>query len=718
MNSKITACSFPALLLFAVAVAGSWTVSRLGSTNAQQQAAIGAGTQKQEEPALGVRLIVPSGWLRTDLSTGGVKTVVFSSAQKDLSTRISLLVLPAAALPAGLATREAGMKKALGANYRRARLEAATVLGKAGSVWEYTTVQAPIQRTVEYGLEVGGKFYVIQFSAPEASWAATEPAFATALKSVELFEIPTPPNESATMVPMRDGTRLYTYVVLPREAATEAVKVPALLIRSPYYFEYFDHSLEAFRPFTEQGYALVYQSVRGTGKSEGQVHPMSQEFSDGQDAVRWIAHQTWCNGAVGTIGSSYDGFTALAAAVDTPEVKLVLADGAPIRAFETWPATDEGIVTAQLVWWDRAVNGKKASQEDPGYRRTITNSRPVRELDVATFGEQDPIWRGTLSFMDRHSAFWDDWSLPEKLTRICAPVISMEAKNEFTSDGLDAFLALRAKPCNAQVGAAHRFVIHAGNHGEAIYHPFAATPAGELIRSYMAKYLKRESVTVNAAAVHYSIQNADEWHTADRWPVSDKTNIYYLEARDSQIVGAAGTHPAHVGRLDVSLPSAEGTVSYTFDPALDDACDAKNTERLAFESPKLKAPLDLVGRAELVLFVKIDTPDADLFAQLLDSDLHPVGQGVGMRLRFRHSMAAPEPMHPDEVAELHLLLNAAAFRFRADSSLIVVVKSSTCGLSENPNTGGSMTNETETRSVIVEVLTGPAHPSRLIIPTR
>ena len=81
-------------------------------------------------------------------------------------------------------------------------------------------------------------------------------------------------------------------------------------------------------------------------------------------------------------------------------------------------------------------------------------------------------------------------------------------------------------------------------------------------------------------------------------------------------------------------------------------------------------------------------------------------------------MAEPELMHPNEIAELHLRLNAAAFRFRADSSLMVVVKSSACGLSENPNTGGSMTDETETRPVVVEVLTGPTHPSRLIIPTR
>ena len=620
-------------------------------------------------------------------------------------------------MPAGLETRELGLKKALGANYRRVRLEAATVLGQPGTVWEYTTQRVPIHRTIEYGLRAGTKYYIFQLAAPAEAWAEMDAPFKAALGSIELFDVPRPPNETATMVAMRDGARLYTHVVLPPATAGSPARVPALLIRSPYYFQYFDHSLETFRPFTEQGYALVYQSVRGSGKSEGQLKPMSQEFADGQDAVRWIVNQPWSNGAVGTFGSSYDGFTALAAAVDTPEVKLVLADGAPIRAFETWPATQNGAIFASLLWWDRAAKGQKADKEDPGYKRTITNSRPVRDLDLATFGESDPIWRGTLGFMENHSVYWDDWSLTNKLSRICAPVINMEAKNEYTSDGLEAFLSLTGKACNDQVRTAHRFVLHSGDHGEAIYHPFASTPAGNMIRSYMDRYLKGQSVVPDSSPIHYFIQKAGEWRTADRWPVSDNTRTYYLDARNSRLIKTPKDHPAHIGQLMVTKPNEDESVGYTFDPTTDDACDPKVlTERLAFESPKLGEPLDVVGRAELVLFVNIDTPDTDLFANLLDGAGNSVGQGVGVRLRFRHSTTTPEPMRQDEIAEVHLKFNAAAFRFAAGSPIVVAVKSTVCGLSENPNTGGSMTEETKTRPVKVQILTGPAHPSRLVLP--
>jgi predicted acyl esterase len=138
---------------------------------------------------------------------------------------------------------------------------------------------------------------------------------------------------------------------------------------------------------------------------------------------------------------------------------------------------------------------------------------------------------------------------------------------------------------------------------------------------------------------------------------------------------------------------------------------------LIFESPKLGAPLDVVGRAELVLFLKIDTPDADVVAMLIDGSKRPVGQSVGLRLRFRRSMTEPEPMRPGEVVEIHLPFNVAAFRFEAGSPILLLLRSATCGVSENPNTGGSMTDETATRPVHVKILTGPDHPSRIALPT-
>jgi putative CocE/NonD family hydrolase len=676
--------------------------------------------EQREEAALGVRFLCPVGWQRIDKSAPGAKALVFSPSPSDILPRISILALPGAV---SLEIREAGIMKVVGSKHHRVRLEKTTVLGRPGAVLEYSTEVEPPHRTIEYGVHVGDKFYIFQFAAAADAWPKLAPMFKAAFDSIELSDVappPLPPNESSVMVPMRDGVRLETHVVLP-PAMAAGQKAPTLLVRSPYYAHYAPdagYGFDAWRPFTKEGYALVFQAVRGTGKSEGELRPMSQEFADGQDAVRWIAKQPWSNGAVGTFGASYAGFAAVAAAVDTSEVKLVIADGAPSRAFETWPATQNGMIKGQLVWWDRFVKGHENLQEDPKYNRTITNSRPVRDLDTAIFGERDPVWRAALPFMDRRSEYWDNWSLTGKLARICAPVLTLQAKNEYTSDGLDTFLALRGNSCSESVRAAHKFILHAGDHGDAVNHPFAPGPAGEIIRSYVKRYLKDESAAVDAAPIHYFVQNANEWHTSDRWPLAAKTNTYFLDGSSVRLIDRPKGHPAHFGKLAASQPGNEAVVSYTFDPAKDDYCDPNVlSERLAFETPKLSAPLDVAGRAELVLFLKIDTPDADIFAVLLDGSNRPVGQGVGLRLRFRNSMAKPEPMRPGEVVEIHLPFNVAAFRFEAGSPILVTIRSTTCGLSANPNTGGSMTDETATRPVHVQVLTGPDHPSRISLPT-
>src|SRR3954449_7096204 len=78
------------------------------------------------------------------------------------------------------------------------------------------------------------------------------------------------------MVPMRDGTKLYTVIVMKKGAAN----APILLSRTPY-----DAHGSAFRnpsqrivdilpamdaEFAEDGYIRVYQDIRGLHRSEGQ----------------------------------------------------------------------------------------------------------------------------------------------------------------------------------------------------------------------------------------------------------------------------------------------------------------------------------------------------------------------------------------------------------------------------------------------------------------
>ncbi|NQT82983.1 CocE/NonD family hydrolase, partial [bacterium] len=107
------------------------------------------------------------------------------------------------------------------------------------------------------------------------------------------------------MLPMRDGVKLAADVYLPEGDGPW----PVMLTRTPYNKNGF---AGASRAIGNKGYVLVAQDVRGRFASEGEdwlvfSHGGWGEHQDGYDTVEWIAKQKWCNGKVGTFGSSAGG---------------------------------------------------------------------------------------------------------------------------------------------------------------------------------------------------------------------------------------------------------------------------------------------------------------------------------------------------------------------------------------------------------------------------
>ena len=78
------------------------------------------------------------------------------------------------------------------------------------------------------------------------------------------------------MVPMADGTRLYTEVSLPDDY--ERSRIPAVLTRA-----YWPGNKKDAERFNLAGYAYVGQSTRGHGKSEGDEGVANRFFDDARD---------------------------------------------------------------------------------------------------------------------------------------------------------------------------------------------------------------------------------------------------------------------------------------------------------------------------------------------------------------------------------------------------------------------------------------------------
>jgi hypothetical protein len=115
------------------------------------------------------------------------------------------------------------------------------------------------------------------------------------------------------MVPARDGVRLATDVYLPGRGGAIAGRVPAIVERTPYNKDTTAAGLVAY--FVPRGYAVVVQDIRGRYRSEGRWRPIRDDGPDGADLLAWMARQSWSDGKVGTVGTSYAGATQHAIAL-------------------------------------------------------------------------------------------------------------------------------------------------------------------------------------------------------------------------------------------------------------------------------------------------------------------------------------------------------------------------------------------------------------------
>ena len=150
------------------------------------------------------------------------------------------------------------------------------------------------------------------------------------------------------MIPMRDGVKLKTFILVPK-AATNA---PMLLTRTPYdasgrVMRFNSPHLAAVVPQMDDtavaaGYIIVFQDVRGKYGSEGSyvmTRPLNgplnptgiDHATDTYDTIEWlIKHVPESNGRVGTIGGSYEGYTTVMSTVHSHPALKVAVPFAPM----------------------------------------------------------------------------------------------------------------------------------------------------------------------------------------------------------------------------------------------------------------------------------------------------------------------------------------------------------------------------------------------------
>jgi putative CocE/NonD family hydrolase len=242
------------------------------------------------------------------------------------------------------------------------------------------------------------------------------------------------------MMPMRDGTKLYTVIVYPK-GVTNA---PIVLTRTPYNAKGRANrsdsaSILATLPlademFVKAGYIRVYQDIRGKYGSEGDyvvtrpvIGPLNptkvDHVTDAYDTIDWLVNKAnlpESNGRVGMIGSSYEGFTVAMALLNPHPALKVAAPESPM--IDGWMGDDwfhyGAFRLANIAWLGSQTGYKGAGKAPPtGGYDDYENFREVGSAgDWAKKSGYDqlPYWQRMVSH-PAYDGFWQGQALDKLL---------------------------------------------------------------------------------------------------------------------------------------------------------------------------------------------------------------------------------------------------------------------------------------------------------------
>ena len=233
--------------------------------------------------------------------------------------------------------------------------------------------------------------------------------------------------------------------------------------------------------------------------------------------------------------------------------------------------------------------------------------------------------------------------------------------------------------------------------------------------------------------VAYYLMGADEWrYAASLEGASSGELLLHLSAHD----GTPGDI-AHSGELKRAAPGEEPPALLVSDPRelpeLEVARYAAEENLLSqfrgwqrralvFHSAPFERDTDTAGHMRLILKCSADTPDFDLWAQVMlvrsDGTAVQLGQDV-RRARFRDGPYAAKLVKPGELIEIPFEFNWAAWRIPAGARLrLIVAPLNSPNFQKNYNTGGRIGYESpaDARVAHVRIFHDARRASRLVLP--
>jgi putative CocE/NonD family hydrolase len=473
------------------------------------------------------------------------------------------------------------------------------------------------------------------------------------------------------MVPMRDGVKLKTFILVPKGIK----QAPMLLSRTPYnassrVLRFNSPHLAAavpqmFDAAIAVGYIFVYQDVRGKYGSEGSyvmtrplMGPLNSSevdhSTDTYDTIEWlIKNVPESNGRVGTMGGSYEGFTTVMSTVRPHPALKVAVPFAPM--IDGWIGDDwfhngafrqDG--TLDYVY-DQEATHKGDQKWWIGDRDTYDAYLRAGSAGAmaASHGlEQVGFWRA-IAEHPAYDSFWQDQAVDKLLAKEPLKVPMLIVCGLFDQEdiygGPALFKALSPKDPS---GEKIHLVLGPWNHnqprregrgiGEILFEGDTATWFRRTIMQPFLDYYLKDGPKPNTPRVLAYETGADQWHRYSSWPLScaegcsqPARNLYLLPG------GQLGfDKPSAVKQeYDEYVSDPSKPVPYRQPPTLvphgsdstwsdwlveDQRFAACRPDVLVFETEPLQEPLRLAGQPIAKLFASTSGSDSDWVVKLID----------------------------------------------------------------------------------------------------
>jgi hypothetical protein len=552
-------------------------------------------------------------------------------------------------------------------------------------------------------------------------------------------------------VPMRDGVRLHTVLIIPKALNGRA---PIMLDRTPYNANQQvrrsgggprieDNLGPLSAELARAGYIIGFQDVRGKDASEGEYvmnrplrGPLNatevDHATDAYDTIDWLVKNVpESNGRVGTIGTSYDGFTTLMSLVN-PHPALRAA--VPINPMvDVWKGDDwfhNGAFRQEMISYVYGQTASKGSDEDWFTTHRDDYNTFLRYGSAGAYGQamgmdQLPFWT-RLTQHPAYDEYWQEQAVDRILARAPLTVPTLIVDSMWDQEDIyGAPAAWRAVKGRAN-GNAH-LVLGPWHHGQGNGAAASLGPMDfdgdtgrwfrrRVLLPFLDAQLKEGAPAADIAPVTAFETGTNEWRRYDDWPRACQSGCQagmqpiYLGGQGA----LSATAPGAAAAYDEYISDPARPVTYRARPNLspwapgstwrswltDDQRFAEaRPDVLTYSSAVLTEPMRISGQPVARFFASTSGTDSDWIVKLIDvypdtvaarPELGgyelPIAMDV-IRARYRDDPARPTAVPANRPVRYELTLPDANHVFLPGHRIMVQIQSSWFPLYDrNPQT--------------------------------